>query len=414
MKMFFTEFWSLTAEMAPYLLLGFLFAGILHAFIGDKYISKQLGEANFISVLKSTIFGIPLPLCSCGVIPTGIGLHRSGASKGATTSFMISTPQTGVDSILVTWSMLGLPFAILRPIVALITGVFGGLLTNFIDKDKNITLKNIKELDIEKESKPSISLTEKVKSSFKYGFYTLPADLAKWLIIGLLLAALVAVFVPRDFFEFVSNKPILEMLLMLLISLPLYVCATGSVPLAAVFLLNGISPGAVLVFLMAGPATNIATVTVIGNSLGRRNLFAYLFSIIFGAIGFGFLINFAFPDGFFIIGNHLSAHNHLEELGWIYHISAIVLLGILIFSFIKTKFISSVNIKQKNIDMEVKVKGMSCKHCTANIEKALINEPNIKEAKADLATDTVYIKGDNIDKARIEEVIKDSGYTAEF
>jgi copper ion binding protein len=226
------------------------------------------------------------------------------------------------------------------------------------------------------------------------------------------LAALVSVFVPQDFFEFVSNKPVLEMFLMLLISLPLYVCATASVPLAAVFLINGISPGAVLVFLMAGPATNIATITVIGNSLGRKTLISYLGTIILSSIIFGLMINFLFPTDFFISENNAKfAHNH--SLGLFYHISAVLLILMLIFSYIKTYYFQKPKL-DSNMDLKFKVKDMTCKHCVANVEKALANMDGVRDIKVNLTNKTVYLKADSINKTLISEIVQDAGYSAEF
>lgn len=403
------EFWYLTAEMAPYLLLGFLIAGILHAWFPKSFINKHLGNSSFLSVLKASVLGIPLPLCSCGVIPTGVGLYKSGASKGATNSFMISTPQTGVDSILVTWSMLGLPFAILRPVVALFTGVMGGQITSFVNKEKKKV--NVKEMDLDGDKKKT-SVLQKLKSSFKYGFYTLPADLAKWLIIGLILAALVSYFVPADFFQNVSKNPFLEMGFMLLVSLPLYVCATGSVPLAAVFLLKGISPGAVLVFLMAGPATNIATITVIGNALGRKSLISYLSSIILGSVGFGLLINYFFPENFFIVSDLMEEHQHSHGVPWFFSLSAIVLLTLLVFSYFSTKYFSN---SKSNIqsNMELKVKGMTCQHCKNNVEKAVNELDNVKNTEVNLQKEIVKIEGDNLKFDEIKSKIEGAGYVVE-
>jgi len=274
-KEYFIALFNLTADMAPYLLLGFLFAGILKVFLPTNLMNKYLGKNSFSSVLNASILGIPLPLCSCGVLPAGISLNKNGASKGASVSFLISTPQTGVDSILVTWSMLGLPFAIIRPIAALFTGLFGGLLTNKIEKEDVHSAQT--ETNVS-----SIKQKASFKEIFRYAFVEMLNDIAKWLIIGLLIAAFIEVLLPDNFFQDFKISGILGMIIILAASIPLYICATSSVPIAAVLLLKGISPGALLVFLMAGPATNAAAITVIGQNLGKKTLAIYLTSLIVG------------------------------------------------------------------------------------------------------------------------------------
>ncbi|MEN8158072.1 MAG: permease, partial [Bacteroidota bacterium] len=277
------ELVRLVNEMSPYLLLGFFFAGVLRVVFPRHIINRAMGQRNFRSVLNASLLGVPMPLCSCGVLPTGIGFYKNGASRGSTISFLISTPQTGVDSIIATYAMLGLPLAVIRPVVALVTGVFGGLLGNRVEKREPADSTGH---EVEEE------LPERsVKELFRYGFIELLQDISKWLIIGMLVAALLSVLIPADFFTQSISNEYLAMLIMLMASVPLYICATGSIPIAAVLLMKGLSPGAALVLLMAGPATNFATMAVIGNALGRRSLWVYLVSIVGGALLFGTLIN---------------------------------------------------------------------------------------------------------------------------
>ena len=321
---FGSELLFLVSEMAPYLLLGFFFAGLLKAFFPVDRISKYLGRNKFGSAVNAAILGVPMPLCSCGVIPTGISFFRNGATKGATTSFLISTPQTGVDSILATYSLLGLPLAIIRPLVAFLTGILGGGLSHTLDKEQwSETKKSITE---EKDSIKNLKLAGRLKIVMTYGFGELVEDIFKWLVIGLMAAALLSVLIPDSFFTSFIGNPWLEMTMVLLASIPLYVCATGSIPIAAVFLLKGLSPGAALVFLMAGPATNVATMTVIGNSMGRKALLIYLFSIIGGALFFGALVNEFLPASWFT-GFSVMDHEHGFLPEWIKTLSTILLLA---------------------------------------------------------------------------------------
>ncbi len=406
---YINTFSELLQEMAPYLLLGFLFAGILHVVIKKEKIQKYLGKKNFVSILNAALLGIPLPLCSCGVIPTGISFSKNGASKGATISFLISTPQTGVDSILVTYSLLGLPFAIIRPIISLITGLIGGFLTNTLDKDDTVieepaTCSSVNS----KQEKPSF------KKIMKYAFVDFMSDIAGWLTVGLFLAALISVVIPDNFFtEFSGNNSLIEMGLMLLMSIPLYVCATASVPIAAVLLMKGVSPGAAIVFLMAGPATNAATITVIGNALGKKSLFAYLSSVISGAIGFGLLINHVLPSGLFSFSSSSHGHIHSDALPEWFKISSAVILSLLIiYSFIRKRVKKNrASVKKNETGVtRLKVEGMTCNHCKMSVESNLKKLSGIKEVEATPAADSVIIKGSGINLPEVENTIAALGF----
>lgn len=331
MNTFIDSLLSIYLEMSPYLLLGFIIAGILNEAFKGKMLKKYIGGSDFKSVLNASLLGVPLPLCSCGVIPTGVSFHKSGASKGSAISFMISTPQTGVDSILVTWSLLGLPFAILRPVIAFVTGVFGGLFTNYLTKNEKPS-ENIKPEHDHFDKKRSFF--EKSKSAMKYAFVDFLDDISLWLFIGLVLAAVISVIIPDNFFTMYVGNKYLSMLIVLLASVPLYVCATSSVPIAAALMLKGLNPGAALVFLMAGPATNAATVMVVGKTLGMRALFGYLTSIIGGALFFGILIDTFLPASWFMpmIGEHALHHQASGGTSWIYTGSAIILSVLLLMS----------------------------------------------------------------------------------
>jgi len=309
--------------MAPYLILGFLIAGILKVLVPANIMTKYLGKSNTSSVINASLFGIPLPLCSCGVLPTGISLYKNGASKGSSVSFLISTPQTGVDSILVTWSMLGLPLAIIRPITAFFTGVAGGILTNKFDSTR-LSIKT--EVNQEKKSKGS-----SLREIFRYAFIEMVDDIAKWLVIGLLIAAFITVAVPDEFFNEFNITGLTGMVLILVVSIPLYICATASVPIAAVLLLKGLSPGAILVFLMAGPATNAATITVIGKNLGKKTLIVYMASLIIGSLLFGLLIDNFLPHEWFMpMASMMGDHQHEILPMWL-SVSSAVLLSLFIF-----------------------------------------------------------------------------------
>lgn len=409
---FLSDFVKILSEMAPFLLLGFFFAGLLYAFIPKNKIEKYFNGRPIKSATLASIFGIPLPLCSCGVIPTGIAFFKNGASKGGTISFLISTPQTGVDSILATFSLMGLPFAIIRPFAALFTGITGGMFTSAITKNEQYSST------IEKHVEKPKPFSKKIADVFHYGFVDFIQDISKWLVIGLVLAALISALVPNEFFELLSLPPILQMILILVISVPLYICATGSIPLAAVLILKGINPGAAFVLLMAGPATNAATITMIGKVLGKKSLLAYLATIIIGALGFGLLIDYVLPVRWFsdFAIQNLS-HQHHNLLSWWQITAAIVLVGLIINGYLQ-KYIqqkSNHKIQLINKTMEIKtikVEGMTCNHCKTDVETNLEKLSFVKKAYVNLVDKTVTIEGDNLQIETVKEAINSLGYTA--
>ena len=427
---YFDELWFLLLEMAPWLLLGLIFAGLLKVYFPQKHIDKYLGKSNFKSSVNASLLGIPMPLCSCGVIPTGISFFKNGASKGATNSFLISTPQTGVDSIFATYSMLGWPFAVLRPIVAFVTGVAGGALTNLLIKEKPV--KPASPFASFKIDAAVLGKTDKtcnddscgcnepklednrhslVKAA-DYAFVELLQDIAKWLILGFLVAALISVALPDDFFSSFKGLGLLEILVVLAASVPIYVCATGSIPIAAVLLMKGVSPGAALVFLMAGPATNVATITVLGKTMGRKSLTIYLSTIIIGAIVFGLLTNWLIPAEWIlskVIHIHGDGSEHEMLPGWLELGSALLL----VFSIAGGYFYSIFKKKTRMEKIEgitVNVTGMTCSHCEANVKRNLEALTGITNVVADNKNNTVKISGTKINLAKVKETVNGLGY----
>ena len=282
------DFWATIAEMSPYLLFGFFVAGLLSVLISQRLVERHLGGPGVAPLLKASVFGIPLPLCSCGVIPVSVSLHKHGASKGATVAFLLSTPQTGVDSMFVTLSLLGPVFAIFRPLAALVTGLVGGGLVNLFARDPAG----------EKGAEPCADeccKTDGAKGRFvhgmKYAFVTLPRDIGKAMLVGLLIAAVISVAVPDGFFAEKLGAGIGAMVLMMVLGIPIHVCATASVPIAAALILKGLTPGAALVFLMTGPATNAAGLATLWRSLGRRTALLYLAAVAGCALAAGTLLD---------------------------------------------------------------------------------------------------------------------------
>ena len=423
--------------MSPFLLLGFLLAGLMHAFIPGQIYSRYLAKPTFSSVLYSALFGIPLPLCSCGVIPTAMSLRKEGASKGAVASFLIATPQTGVDSIIATYSLMGLPFAIARPIIAFVTALFGGQMVNMTDKAPSPALP--REGEESQHNKPveahcecgcghnhehshehEHSFIGKIKEALSYAFLEMMEDIGKWLMIGLIVAGLITVLVPDSFFEVFKDNSLASMLLVLAFAIPMYLCATGSIPIAVALMLKGLTPGSALVLLMAGPACNMASILVINKVMGRKTLIAYLASIIAGAVGFGLAIDHLLPREWFIPTIAPSAECCHEETSLFSWICTGVLMLLLInacwhhyhggHSHCHCHDEESCDTTTKNHDMEITIKGMNCNHCRANAEKAILGCNGVTSASVDLASGKAQIDG-NADINEIRSAIEALGFT---
>ena len=327
------EVLSLINEMSPYLLLGFFFAGVMHAFIPGMVYNRYLGGKGFKSVFYGALFGIPLPLCSCGVLPTAMSLRKQGASKGATASFLISTPETGVDSIIATYSVLGLPFAVIRPVAAFCNAIMGGWLINkFGDKDEVVPVDASAKTCCchhKQEETHHEGFLGKMREALRFGFVEMIEDIGKWLVIGLVIAGLITVFVPDEFFALFRGNTQLSMLLVLCIAIPMYICATGSIPIAVALMMKGLTPGAALVLLMAGPACNMASILVINKTLGRKSLVFYLVSIITMAILWGHVVDYLLPAEWFQMALSVGRCCIEESTSWLNWSSTIV-LGLLL------------------------------------------------------------------------------------
>ncbi len=332
-KTIIISFWDTLAEMSPYLLFGFLVAGILSAFVSQSVVERHLGGKGIWPILKASLFGVPLPLCSCGVIPVSMSLYKHGAGRGSTIAFLLSTPQTGVDSILVTLSLLGPVFAIFRPFAAFFTGIVGGVLVDAFD-NTNIGSANG---PIPKKCTDDCcgggKTGHKLLKGLKHGFVTLPADIGKPMLVGLAIAAIISAVVPDDFFADKLGTGIFAMLVMMALGIPVYVCASASVPMAAAMIMKGLTPGAALVFLMTGPATNAASFITIWKILGSRTAIIYLISVAGCALAAGLLLDYI---GAGTIAGTIS-HVHQMIPAAVNQVCALVLLGILAFALFKNK-----------------------------------------------------------------------------
>ncbi|MFI3323806.1 MAG: permease [Rikenellaceae bacterium] len=410
---YLSELLNILNAMSPFLLLGFFFAGLLRVYVPRSAYNKYLSKPGFRSVFLAALFGVPLPLCSCGVIPTAMSIKREGATDGATVSFLIATPQTGVDSILATYGVLGLPFAIVRPIVALVVGLFGGMAVDRFSLPKRQGSEASSAVACEVEV-PTKRLT--FVDALEYGFVDMLQDLGKWLTIGLVIAAAITAFVPMSFFDILSDHYILNILVVLLLSIPMYVCSTGSIPIALSLLVMGVSPGAALVFLMAGPATNVATLAVLRKVLGVRTTLLYLVSIVVGAIGFAVLIDFALPAQWFT--SKLSAIGACGACGegaaWWQSASSVLFVVLLINAYIhKLRHGGhSHDVVEVAVCQRFKVSGMRCNHCKANVEKALGALRGVESLTVEITSGVVEIDGE-VPTEEVLKVVRELGFEVE-
>lgn len=401
-------------EMAPYILLGFLIAGLLHAFIPSDTFARHLSGRGWKSVVKAAAIGIPLPLCSCGVLPTAIAMRRAGASRAATTSFLIATPQTGVDSIAATWSLLGPAFAIIRPIAALVTAFFGGIAVGAGEKDapKDSAVK-AEDVCLDGDCATRRSFFGKLVDALRYGFVDLAGSIGLWLIAGLIIAALITVFVPADAFAALGSRPLLAMLAVVVVAVPMYVCATGSIPIALSLMLKGLSPGTALVLLMAGPAANFASFALISREMGRRAALTYVGVIVAGAMLFGLGVDYLLPASWFSVAAEGAAehchHLALTPLQWVSSAILLILLAVGLFrSYVLHK-------NHHHIDNEMEQKfditGMNCPHCQAAVRRAIESVEGVESAEVSLTEKSATVAG-TADPAAIVAAVHAAGFEA--
>ena len=406
-------------QMAPYLLFGFLAAGVLHILVSPAWMRHHLGGRGVKPVLKSVLLGVPLPLCSCGVIAVTASMRRQGAGRGEATVFLLATPQTGVDSIAATWGMMGPALGIFRPIMALITGVVGGTIASFLDKDDRVDAATGQACDdgCDDEHSPRT-----VVEALRYGLVTLPGDIAKPLIIGVIIAGLIAALTPRDLLAPYIGGGMLAMVIMTVVGIPLYVCATASIPVAVSFIHLGASPGAALAFLIAGPATNAATIATVWKVMGRTTAFVYLGTVFVGAVVSGLFFD-ALQNVLEIPMIHAmnEAHEH-ESANTTMNIFWAILLAVIVLHSMYGKRIRSLFVKKpdepltekedSNMHLELAITGMTCSHCANAVAKALNSVTGVEHAAVDLDTGKATVDGDKIDPNLLTDTVAQLGYKA--
>jgi len=353
-------------EISVYLLFGFLVAGLLHILFPESVVRRHLGKDSFGSVLKSTLFGIPLPLCSCGVVPVAASLRNNGASKGATVSFLISTPEVGVDSFLVTYSLLGWVFGLFRIAASLLTALIAGIAVNILAGKNN---SGSRELPMNTGN--SGSAMDRLKSFFPYLEYELLGSIANSLVVGIIIAGIISAVIPEGFFERYLDYPFLSLVAMLVVGIPMYVCATASTPIAASLIMKGISPGAALVFLLTGPATNAVTISTVVRTLGKRSAVVYLSAIGIVSLALGYSLNVVTAKyGYQKI---IMMHQYEMIPDWL-KITGTALLTIMLgWYYFKTKIMMKAdrNTTASNNVIRINVDGMTCMSCAGSVRKAV-------------------------------------------
>ncbi len=418
MTSFLQSTWSVLAELAPWLLFGALLAALLHVLLPRNLIRRQL--SGYGGAVKAVVLGVPLPLCSCGVIPAGIGLKRTGASNGSAMGFLISTPQTGVDSILVSATFLGWPFALFKVAAAAVTGIAGGWWVEGM-KDDGAPVEDeapAEEAGVESGGhRIGGMVVPKITEMIDHGGELLQS-IWRWVAVGILVSAAIEVLLPQQaWLDLAALGTFGAAAAALVISLPLYVCATASVPIAAALVANGLPLGAALVFLMAGPATNVATVGAVYRGFGRKVTAVYLTTVIVGSLGFAVLFES-------LIGGAAVRAGHAHEHGVPWWAATSAILLVLMFGWFGLqefrRWRRNVRADRWSTEqvaagepggraVEIAVTGMTCGNCADAVESALLAAPGVQAARVDLTGGTATVWGATA-ASTLREAVQDAGF----
>ncbi len=386
-------------------LFGLMVAAILHGFVPAKVFQRWLGANSVLNIVKAALIGVPMPLCSCGVVPTVIALRQKGASKSSCLSFLVSTPQTGVDSLMVSASFLSWPFALFKLGSAFVIGIVGGMVHLVLEK------KGVKEsggeLDLDEEEEPEAFQWPTLKGLYDFAVNDLFYKLWRWMLAGIVAAALISTFVSEELLGgSLFADPLYGSLAALLLSVPLYVCATSSVPIAAALVMKGMSPAVAIVFLIAGPATNIATIGLIYKSFGK------LFTVVYLAVvSIGSVVCAVFFSS--VITLRLPADAHVHGGGS----DVLAFIGALVFSLLMLWFmvrdvrawiISKTQSREASVTFQVE--GMSCQGCVGKIRKVILDQKLGVTVSGDPQTNTLTVEGSGLNKSALSAVIRECGF----
>ena len=408
--------WDVLVDMSAWLLFGFLVAGLLSVFIDRDWLERHLGGRGLGPVFRASLFGVPLPLCSCGVIPVAAGLRSHGASKSATTAFLLSTPQTGVDSIAITYTMLGPLYAIFRPLMALATGLLGGAVVQAFGGGKDHKLQSTEAGPNRPEG-----LAARLKAALDYGSITLPGDIGKALLIGVLIAGILSAVIPPDFLEPYLGRGPLSIALMMVVGIPLYVCATASVPLAAGFIALGATPGAALAFLIAGPATNAATITTISRVLGKRTTALYLGTVAMSAFFGGWLLDLLMVWARESVPALVPGAHHHGGAGLFDQLAAVALILVMSRAWwlsrrrgcsCESEDEGVCEVSESQEKMELNISGMNCSHCSGSVQRTLSEMEGVQQVEVFLDEGRALVRGDHLDGAAMVAAVDGLGFKA--
>ncbi len=406
--------WTIFAELAPWLLLGTAVAGLLHVWLPAEWIRGRLRGPR--GVVEASLLGVPLPLCSCGVIPAGIGLKKDGASDGASVGFLISTPQTGVDSILVAAAFLGWPFALFKTAAAFVTGIVGGLVVEYLGRKPpeppaadDFGLTVLTEPVAPTPHEPPAPVGPAWRRAVDHGQEIL-RSIWLWVLFGVVVSAAITTWLQEDTLKGVDAMGgVVPGLVALGVSLPFYVCATASVPMAAALVSTGLSTGTALVFLMAGPATNVATIGAVFKQFGRTVTAVYLGTIVVGSLAFAMLFDQLVPNAAATVHDH--GHDHTA---WWATGSAVALAGL--FGWFAVDDLRRVSRRwfARPVDADgdairVPVEGMTCHGCTGKLESALRSTDGVQAVEVRLEPGEAIVRGD-VDEATVRTVIRGTGF----
>lgn len=403
--------WKLTSDMALWLWAGFIIAAVLHVFVGVKRIQKYMGGESSGSIFRSALVGIPLPICSCGVLPVAAALRKSGAGKSPVMTFLITTPVTGVDSIAATWALMGWVFTVARLIASVLIGLAAGFLNLIFNREEKPEVIN--------ETASSPEKKNYFKDFISYAFIEMPVMIAGSILLGLVLGGLITTLIPPGSIPSWMTSGPGGIAISVAIAVPLYVCATGSIPVAAALLAAGFSPGAALAFLIAGPATNAVAVSTVFKILGKKAVLIYLSVITSGSFLIGLFFDFLVSSS----GAKLTivpGHNHAGHISLFSQIASAALLFLLTFYYISNisivkKIIRNLFFsKSKGDDMGkiiLEIPDMTCNHCRMNVTKTLKDIKDLTSFDIDLEKKTAILQaGNDFDLSLALSRLSDAGY----
>lgn len=397
---FFASLWNMTLEMAPWLLFGYAVAGLLRIFLPSDLASRHLASGDRWASLKAALLGMPMPLCSCSVIPVTAHLRKSGAGTKASLSFLTATPTNGLDSMFPTLAMLGPGFMVLRPIFAFVSGLGAGWV---VPDDKENTCAS-------KTNAPQLPFADRLRNGIEYAFVDLVRDTRKWLLIGLALGALIDVTLPSTWLGSLDS-PWLAYGIVMLIAIPMYVCSTGSLPIAAALMGKGLSAGAAFLFITLGPATSTATIAFVFGTFGRKIGFRWLGSMAILALTTAIVIDYALPLDWFASNTVHHHHEHEQSLwGALGAIAFVLLLFrslIKDFSWSKSHHHTPSN-QEQTMQHQFNVPDMSCGNCARSIENRL-GDIGARLVTKDLASKDIVIESDR-SSAEIGELLTKAGF----